>query len=193
MALVYDNAIPQATDALSTSQPQILTNFASIESWVDVDHVDFADANYGQHNKVTFPVQSSAPSIAMGSIGLFNLNSSLTTNNELFITNSVGVSYPVTADDAATTGWCYLPSGLLVKWGITAATGDDTITLPTAATIPVFSGVITAQATVQGASTDANLAVALVTITTTTIEVYLSNRTTTGAATGNFTYLIIGY
>ena len=195
MPLTYLNNIPQATDALATSQPQILTNFASIETLIDVDHADFAAVTYGQHNKVSLPVQISAPSFAAGTIGLYNVNSSLTSNNELYITNSAGTSYPVTAADLATTGWCYLPSGLIMKWGVNSGNGSTTISYPTGATIPVFAtAVLTAQVTnTYNSATDVNTAVTLSSYSTTAIKVYCSARTTTGAATTSFTWLVIGY
>lgn len=193
MALTYNNAIPQATDAFATSQPQILTNFASIESLIDVDHEDFASPEYGQHAKVTFPVQGSAPVFAAGSVGLYNLNSSLTTLNELFLTNSAGATYPITGVEAATTGWTYLPSGLLLKWGTSAGNGSTTIVFPVAATIPVFNNVFTAQVTDSFNSVaDTNTYVRFSTFSTVSITVYCSSRTVTGAANTSFNWLVIG-
>ncbi len=121
--MAYQNNIPQATDLLSQSQSDILDNFAAIQTLIDVDHVDFANADEGKHKKVTFPVQSPAPSFGVGEIGLYNFLDPITGLNELYISNSAGTDYPITAAETptVTSGWTYLPSGLLMVWG------DDTI------------------------------------------------------------------
>ncbi len=190
--MAYNQNIPASTDLISTSQGDILANFQALYTFLNVNHVDFSSGNAGKHKWVDFPVQGSSPVIAVGDVALFNKNSALTTANELFVTNSAGTEYAVTADDAATTGWCYLPSGLLVKWGVTSGTGHDTIVFPVAATIPVFATALTGQVTVQGAATDNDKAVALVVISNVNFEVYVSPRSTTGSATATFTYWIVG-
>ena len=58
----YNANIPQATDILSQSQADLLNNFQAISVWVNIDHVDFGSVDEGKHNKVTFVVQSPAPS-----------------------------------------------------------------------------------------------------------------------------------
>ncbi len=193
MPLVYNNNIPQTTDAFATSQPQILTNFASIETLIDVDHEDFSDNEYGQHKKVSFPVQLSAPTFAAGTVGMYNNNSTLTTFNELFINNQAGVNYPITAAQRATTGWTYLPSGLLIKWGVSAGNGATTIVFPTAGTIPVFNNVYTAGVTDSfNSASDTDTYVRLSTYSTVSISVWCSARTTVGAANTSFTWFVIG-
>lgn len=179
----------------ATDGPQILANFQSIQSAWDVNHVDFNTSGAGKHNLITFPVQSSAPSFIAGEVGLYNLNSTLTSANELFLVNSIGTTIPLTASDPSTTGWCYLPSGLLLKWGVNAGSGSTIITFPTAADIPVFgTEVIMAQVTnTYNSATDVNTAVTLSSYNTTSITVYCSARTVTGAATTSFTWLVMGY
>lgn len=177
----------------ATDGPQILANFQSIQTAFDINHVDFNDANAGKHKFITFPVQTSAPVIAAGDIGVFSENSALTTQNELFITNSVGTTYPVTASLPATSGWCYLPSGLLMKWGVNAGNGDTVIPFPVAATIPVFNNVYTTQVCdTFNSAADTDTYVRHTSTSTVTIRVFCSARTTTGAAATSFNWLVIG-
>jgi hypothetical protein len=157
--------IPNATDIISQSQSQIQTNFQSIQTLIDVDHVDFSNGvNYGKHNKVTFPVQGTAPTFASGEVGLYNLlpvSSPVTGVDELYINkqnSGAAVQIPMTASILSTNGspaafsngWTYLPSGILLKWGqstdssqlvgnSTAARGN--VIFPVNANIPVFNQV----------------------------------------------------
>ena len=189
----YNPLVPLSNQLINATQNDIQTNFAEIETFVNVNHEDFASPNAGKHKFITFPGQASAPVFALGEVGMVNRVSAFTAANELFITKSSGATFPVTASLPATTGWCYLPSGLLMKWGTLSVNGYDVFNFPTGATIPVFTAVYTCQVTTSFTSTgDADVYVRLSEVTTTQIKVYGSARTTTGAATASFNYLVIG-
>ena len=164
----YNGNIPQATDLLSSSQPLIQGNFTAIQTLIDVDHVDFASGNQGKHFRVSLPVQSPAPSFSAGDVGLYSFQNSRTSQNELYINkiNQATVTQiPATASILSTSsspgpnssGWTYLPSGILIKWG--SATIDSTITpvqtvtFPAGATIPVFSQIFSMQLTTSTSGT----------------------------------------
>src|SRR6266403_1254250 len=133
----YQNNIPQPTDLLSKSQSDILGNFAALQTLIDVNHVDFASSDQGKHKFVTFPVQSPAPTFNAGEIGLYNFLSTRTSQDELYLVNSVGNTIPLTESQqvASGSGWAFLPSGVLLKWGHSSANGLTTITFPAGATI----------------------------------------------------------
>lgn len=158
------NNVPLAGQTLTSSRSPINANFATISTAFAVDHVDYNTSGQGKHNKVTLPSQSSAPSFSNPEIGLYNKVPAapfpLTTINELFIRRSAGGETPITAtiNDGggafATSGYYYLPSGLLVKWGSftnasVAANTHVTVTknFPVAANIPVFATIYTTQLT----------------------------------------------
>lgn len=159
----YFNNIPQSTDQLSVSQPQLLTNFASLESYLEIDHVVFASPDAGQHNQVSIPLNSNSPAapvFASGTIGLYNLIGA-TGQNELFLNKyeSTGQQQvPMTASILSTNAnpaagaewWTYLPSGLIMKGGGLAATGAAVV-FPVAPTIPVFTQVLTLVTSVNAA------------------------------------------
>lgn len=194
--MAYDGTIPNSTDLISVSQPQIQANFAAIEALIDVNHEDFASANIGKHKFVTFPVQASTPATVAGDVALFSAASVLTGNNELYFQKDTGNPLdivPFTASDPAVTGWTYLPSGILMKWGTLSGNGDATFSFPVAASIPVFTAVYSAQVTTSFLSAaDVDVFVRLSSISTTAIRVYCSARSTTGAANASFNYLVIG-
>lgn len=152
MAFTYLNNIPQAADFPSNSQSQILTNFASIQSLVDVDHVDFANGAAGQHNKVTLFNQAGGLPVfsPLGVVGMYSAGNavgfSATNQNELWLnTTSAGatvVQIPTTASSlgivrpaysaSGLNGWTLLPSGIKMAWGTATATGTiaaQTVTL----------------------------------------------------------------
>ena len=143
----YQSNIPLATDLLSKSQSDILNNFAAIQTLIDVNHVDFASSDQGKHKFITFPVQSPAPTFNAGEIGLYNFLSTRTSQDELYLVNSVGTTIPLTESLQSATGWAYLPSGILLKWGSGTANGLTTFTFPAGATIPAFNHVFSMQIT----------------------------------------------
>ncbi len=195
----YNRLIPLATDQLNISQSDLLLNFGAIADLIDVDHVDFANANAGKHAKVTFPAQTVAPTFIGGEVGLFNLNYPVTTTNELYLNTFQGDQFPITAGILSTNanpgtgpGWMITPSGMILKWGNSTATGSTTFPFPVSANIPVFTAVSSVQISTL-ATGGADLFAQLVSRTATQITVYGSQRTTTTVAAVPFEYLAIGY
>ena len=211
--------IPNATDQISQSQSQIQTNFASIKSLVDINHVDFSDGvNFGKHYAVTFPVQLAAnlPTFLSGEVALYNMlpTANPTTGvDELFINKIVSggaaVQIPMTASILSTSnapatfsnGWTYLPSGILAKWGQAsgamfeggASASKGVVTFPVLSNVPVFKGVFQIMLgqiwTVNRTSAGSN-GFALNAMTTTTFTVTWSGNNSTGSIVN---YLAIGY
>ena len=201
--------IPLATDALSQSQQDIRNNFLSILNAFDANHVDFnAGADAGKHKYVTLPQQGSTPPIAFGAteMALYSAQSPYNAAvNEIFInkTNQATVvQIPSTssilsvASDPGNdvSGWTYLPSGILLKWGNGTANGNTNITFPVAASIPAFTNVMSVQlSTYANSTSDSNTYVRLSAFTNTGFQCYGSSRTTVAAAACSFQYLAIGY
>jgi len=68
----YNPNIPQASDLISTSQPQIQTNFSQLDTVFNVDHFTYSSvSNNGKHRKATL-VSTAAPVTAGGEVGLFS-------------------------------------------------------------------------------------------------------------------------
>ena len=203
----YNDLIPQPTDQQSVSQNDILLNFGAIKTLIDVDHGDFSTATYGQHNKVSLPVQAVAPVFAAGTNGIFsNLPATPATGvNEVWLNKqtSAGAAYiPMTASILSTnsnpgtnsSGWSYLPSGIIMKWGSGTANGNTAFVFPVAANIPVFTQVVSMQVCTQYLNAaDGNLEARLSTWTNLGFNVYGSQRTVVNPAAVSFQYLAIGY
>ena len=129
--------IPAANDQLSTSQAQIQTNFGALQTWIDVNHVDYANGILGgMHNRVDFPTLGAAPAnpgTIGGVITLYSQTSAYTSQPEICVQKQTnGVHYEFTsARYAAGTnlapGWAIFPSGILLKWGTGTTDGSGSL------------------------------------------------------------------
>jgi len=120
--MAYNNAIPQPNDRIKDSQSQILQNFSQIFTVFGLNHANFNTANAGKHNIVSMPVQAVNPVTNATEVALYSKTGAVTGVPELaFRRNNSGLVVEMTAGLLAQTGWCYLPSGLLMKWGATAS------------------------------------------------------------------------
>ncbi len=207
--MAYNPNIPQGTDLLSQSQSDIQTNFATIQTVFDVNHVDFNASGAGKHIYVELPVAAGNPippiAFPAAEIAVYAATNATTTVNELYVnkTNQATVvQVPMTASILSTnsnpglnvSGWTYLPSGILLKWGVGTANGSTTILFPVAATIPVFTNVMSVQVCTQyNNAADGNGFARLSNFNSTGLNVYGSQRTTTTPQATGFQYLAIGY
>jgi hypothetical protein len=111
----YPN-VPAPTQRINDSQPQIQQNFQAIQTGFSVDHVPFGTVGVteGKHNKVTLR-NLAAPAFAAGEVGLYN------NGIELYVKKAAGVGVPMTRKvfTVGTNGYTYLPSGLVMKFGVT--------------------------------------------------------------------------
>ncbi len=154
--MVYQPNIPNATDAIKNSQADVQRNFQSIGTAFDKNHGDFNSAIPGQHVVVQMPVQVATPNppFAATDVALYNLNDAITTKSEMYvhkIQNATTAEIPMTASILSTStpllassGWTYLPSGIIMKWGnvtvpVPTSPDQQVIVFPVAADIPVFS------------------------------------------------------
>lgn len=206
--MAYNQLIPAATDALAQSQQDIQNNFLSNYNAFNVNHVTFnAGADMGKHKWITLPVQNPSPPIAFGAgeLAMYSFLSPVTAKNEIYInkTNQVTiVQTPSTASILSVvsapgnnvSGWTYLPSGILMKWGTGSANGNTAIVFPVSANIPVFTDVMSVQlCTYANSATDTNTFIRLSAFTNVGFQCYGSSRTNAAAAATSFQYLAIGY
>lgn len=191
------NNVPVPSQSSASSQSLIQENFITIDTAFSLNHVSYNDGSgdQGKHAFVQFYNLSTVPTPAGGDITMYNATSSLTTNNELFIVKANGTTTtPLTASHQATTGWTYLPSGVLMKWGTTttiSASEPFAYAFPTSATTPVFSNIFTVMLTTSDANPPFSGAVAVQTssIATTGFSVIYNG---TAASSTVVNYLAIG-
>ena len=129
--MVYTADIPQATDDPSASQPLLLGNFQSLNTFLSVNHVSLNDADQGKHTFLQMPEQGSAPSTAANELGVYakeyNSVASL-----FFRAESSGTSYIMASPPLlATAGYTYV-GGLFVQWNTVTATSLNAVSFPVA-------------------------------------------------------------
>lgn len=191
------NNVPLTGQTLGVTRVPINQNFSVIDAAFLVDHAPYNITGQGKHNKVTMPVQSAAPVTVGGEVALYSRTSSLTNVPEMaWIRQSSGAIVEFTSGLLASSGWTYLPSGVLLKWGHTSATGLTTISFPTGANIPAFTNIFSMQVTtayVNASDGDGFVRLNNFLAPYTQFSVFASRRTSTGSfGPVNFQYLAIG-
>lgn len=165
--MAYVNT-PLFGQKVNNTQSPIRQNFVEIDQLIAVDHATFGDVNQGQHNKVSMPDQGIAPVFPANNLGLYAqlpTANPLTGVNELYVRKEDNTRVPITASGQAQTGWTYLPSGILMKWGVAnTIAGQTTVVFPVAGNIPVFGAIYTVMTNPIGL-------LGLMSVVTSTIEV----------------------
>ncbi len=126
--MTYNPAIPQATDLISQSQSQILTNFSQADTAFAIDHTAFSVlADQGKHKKSTYYEQAVDPTTLINEIAVYTKDVSAITQLFLRRENN-GVVIQLTAGDPviASDGSTFLPGGIIIKWGQINSAGNPT-------------------------------------------------------------------
>lgn len=158
------NDVPLSGQSLNDTRNPIRTNFVTIDQAFLVDHVTYNSAGQGKHNRVTLPEQvagGGAATLANEAL-LYSGQGTTSAVTELFFKRenlAIGVAgtpftesiLSTSAPMADTDGWTYLPSGILIKWGLRNATaGGSTYDLNTGGTLgPNFNQIIHVQIAAQ--------------------------------------------
>ena len=207
--------IPQATDALSISQGNILNNFTILGAIAGNSNASSASLNNNSgFNWIFLPTQGSAPgntpppaaAFPAGSIGLYSALNPVTGQNDLYVnkTNQTTVvQVPTTSSilsvnatpPLAFAGWTYLPSGLLLKWGSGLGNGYSTFTfVATNPGSPAFAQVLAMFVCPFYSNTaDGDGFCRLGDYTNLDFNVFCSARTTVTTKSVTFQFLAIGY
>lgn len=186
--MAYTNNVPQSTQTFAQTQPLIAANFLALDSF--------------GNGYAALSLQIAAPAFAASTDYLYLLNYATTSTDELFLhkQTTAGLSeVPFTAskmsNNAAAScdnGWTYLPSGLLVKWGTTAAAANPISITPTVTSGgPNFSRVFTVYVTGWDTSTNTNFTCGQKTAANNTsgnFDAYCANP----SATTSIRYLLLG-
>lgn len=134
-----DVPLPGPNSTLQNTQNPIRQNFLDINTGFSVDHESFNTTNAGFHNKVTMqklPVpQTPIPAGAANTAVIYYAD--FGGINEVFLNTEAGTPIPITAAVNASSGYSYLPSGIILQWGLTAALpSNNTITTNFTLTFP---------------------------------------------------------
>lgn len=173
--MAYTYNIPMSTDQLSVSQGQIQANFSFLGAIAGngtaVSNAINSSPGLG-FNWLYLPPQGAIPpsgsSFPSGNIALYSATNSTTSANELYINKTVNSSgTPSVLQVAATasilsinsnpgttsSGWTYLPSGVLMQWGVVSAARNTLSTFSFPIPFPTAMFSITATQGIGGMST----------------------------------------
>jgi hypothetical protein len=122
MGIFYDPTKPAANDKPANDQSPMQMNFASIKTLIDVDHVDFNNAQYGQHNQVTFAANN-VPTVPTTPPVLFT-NNVLGLAQLFYYTGDVpnGAQQYVSGANGSTMAF----GGIIIKWGLQMNAANNT-------------------------------------------------------------------
>lgn len=144
----YNATVPQANQLIKVTQAPIESNFEAINELITVNHVGFTDSvNYGKHTFTSLVMQNADPTTSTTDIAIYTKAASTSNGIEIFYRYpNNGTVYQLTGGGttgagAATNGYSYLNSTLLLKWGLATinTTGSTTVTFPTSGGIPAFT------------------------------------------------------
>lgn len=131
MGISYDPTKPAANDKPANDQAPMQTNFASIKTLIDVDHVDFSNGSYGMHQWVQLPVPYAAG--ATVSVPRLFTNTVDGAGNTLpgslaqFFAYNAGTAGQCSSNYVSTAqGSVLLFGGIILKWGTNAAAANTT-------------------------------------------------------------------
>jgi len=184
--MAYTQNTPLATQKINSSQPIILENFTLL--------------NPAGNGYMEFLLKGTAPTFGASSNGMYTFLNTDTTKDELYVkkhSNDAPTTIPFTASKMSNStmansvnGWCYLPSGLLMKWGSKAVTTTsfDDVDFQTLSGGPPYTTVFQALVTAGNSGPYLASAAGRSTLTTTVVKVYL----TAANASTSVSYLIIG-
>lgn len=123
--MAYQANIPAATDQISQSQMDIQGNFQALNPVIQ--------------GVIDLPPQIGNPASTTHNI-IYAKNYTNTSQQEVFIENAAGTTFtPITAARKAAIGWTYLPSGLLMAWGVIGGSGNVTLLYSTITNFPGFT------------------------------------------------------
>lgn len=199
MAAINDT--PQATELVSATQAGIRANFASIDTAFNLNHGNFGTAEEGKHNFLQMPEQGAAPTTLANEAGLYAAAGTTSTVSELvFRRENNGPEIAFTEGSLASPGWCRLPSGLILKWGVVTSSGAVAYNVAQTHAYgigPAFTTVYSVQVSVVPLGTsDANLNTFVQPYDWTTnvaqFTYYAGERTSSSTRQAGFTYLALG-
>ena len=194
--MAWNGSIPQPNDMLSQSQLDILNNFTELNKIVTL-----APNAAG----IQFPLDTAVPTTAATTVALYGAASvEYPAETALYFRKqNLGASIDFTSAGKAVTGWCRLPSGIIMKWGIdtiVAGTIGNNVLFTVAATIPVFTNPCLAVfVTVYGWSAAGDVRDTILGVTNLTAIGFRAERKVTGVGTEwygtgvSYRYLAIGY
>lgn len=120
--MAYTPNIPAAGDIPAQSQPLMQDNCNQIATALAVDHGPFNAGTEGQHVKISFTGAGTVPATPFG---IYATAAAMLLRN-----NGTNIDITTKAFNTATNGYCYLPCGLLIKFGRSTTNAGGHLAVP---------------------------------------------------------------
>lgn len=195
---VYNPNTPLATNPINQTQAPIQTNFASIMSLIDINHVDFSDPiDYGKHNVVDLVTQGADPGTTANEMALYT--KMVAGSPELFLQEAnngavISLSTSVTASAAGVTTYTFsLINGYVVKIGFTSGSllaGDVSTSVPFPVAFPTACLTVVCSQFLANSTTSPNNILHITGFTKNNFVVF--NRQGTGGFATDVTFIAVG-
>lgn len=126
-SFTYYPTIPASGDIPSQSQGQLQTNFMSINSLINVDHVTFgsSDNTDGEHNQITF-AHLQAPVTPTDPASILYTKNDTSGHPQLFFLNSQNSAQYVIGNANNASGCIPLFGGIILQWLYSTTTPGGT-------------------------------------------------------------------
>lgn len=193
------NLVPTAGQTLLQTRDPIYNNFSFINTQYAVDHVAFnSGGDSGKHNQITFPTGASIATPSATELVLYNATNATTARSEIYLRRNSGSDLPFTATKTTNPsaglydGYTYLPSGLLIKYGIFQVSGTGSGVYTYTSAVGFSAAPYCVQLTISGGTgSNSNRIVLNGTQATTTIA-YIVNITGGGFFPATVHFMAIG-
>jgi hypothetical protein len=133
MSFPINTNIPAAGNDPADDQPLMQQNYANINSFLAVDHVEAGAVNNGYHNIIHQVVQGSDPAPITGINQVYQKiyitdNAAHDTDTQLFNMTGLGGISQLTGNSTGgqdgSDGWCWV-GGVLLQWGSVSVAGTS--------------------------------------------------------------------
>ena len=197
----YQKTKPIAADYISTSQGDLQGNFLAVDGAWNVNHVQMNLPAEGKHHFIHIPngTFGAAFPLATGGteVGLYAESGNLYFRPTNQIAGSHTNDVNLTGGTKAIMGWCYLPNGIIMKWGrgsvwANKPAGTGTAVLISGAGIPTITTVILPIVTRIGDPTSEGIVTYESFDETAHTVTVRGIKSIAGAQSTNFIYLLFG-
>ena len=128
--MTFTPNIPTTGQSLGNTRDAIRGNFTNYFNTISVNHVDPNLADQGKHKFLQMPDQAAAPNTAANEIGLYSKD--VAGNSRLFLrqeNNGAEIQLTGVSPLVATSGYTFLPGGLILQWGQATLGASQTLVI----------------------------------------------------------------
>jgi len=138
MPTTFTTGVPYDGQSLGNSKSLVRNNFTNYKENMEINHASIGSADFGKHKYLQMP-ETTIPDTAVDEAGFYSKvgAGAVAETNLWFRAENNGKEYQLTTSYdskkgtfATSTGWTFLPGGLMLQYGSVSAATSTTITFP---------------------------------------------------------------